>query len=313
MDMVFFGSSEFAVESLQRLLDRHTVRLVVTQPDRPRGRHLHLSETPVKRFSRSRGLEIFQPENMKAAAAVATVRKFPADVFVVISFGQILSQEVLDIPKHCCLNVHASLLPCWRGAAPINWALMSHDEKTGVSVMRMNERMDAGDVILQREVRIHEDHDAVTLGKELAVAGALAIEEALDRMARNVETYSPQDQSRVTIARKLRKADGHINWQDSNRHIHDQVRALIPWPGAFTHYKGTCLKVFRTVLAIGAALADQKPVPGTIIQADKQLGILVATGEGYLSVQEVQPEGGRRMSAYDFILGHKLEPGTKLG
>jgi len=313
MDIVFFGSSEFAVESLQGLVARHTVRLVVTQPDRPKGRHLHLNETPVKQFSRSRGLELFQPDNVNTADAVARLREIPADLFVVISFGQILKPEVLAIPHRCCVNVHASLLPCWRGAAPINWALMSHDEKTGVSVMRMNERMDAGDVLLQREVRIHEDHDAVTLAKELAVAGALAIEEALDRIARGVETYTPQDQSRVTIARKLRKTDGHINWHDSNRHIHDQVRALMPWPGAFTHYKGTCLKVFRTVLAISAALADSKPVSGTIIQADKQLGILVAAGAGYLSVQEVQPEGGRRMSAHDFILGHKLEPGTKLG
>jgi methionyl-tRNA formyltransferase len=243
---------------------------------------------------------------------VARLRNINADVFVVVSFGQLLSREVLALPRRCCLNLHASLLPRWRGAAPINWALLSHDEMTGVSVMRMNERMDAGDILLSRSLRIRLDHDALSLGHELAQLGAAALEEGLEQIRQGRETYTPQDASLATSARKLRKEDGAVDWQEPAEHIHDQVRGLVPWPSAYTRCNRVFLKIHRAALADGVAVPEACTA-GTILKVEKARGMLVATGRGCLAVCEVQPEGGRRMSAYDFALGHRLESGARLG
>ena len=313
MDIIFFGSSDFSVESFKLLAQNYHIAAVITQPDRRKGRHLHMSRTPVKLFALEKGIPVLQPENVCEAAAIAELKKFKAALFAVVSFGQKLSQEVLEIPELFCVNVHSSLLPRWRGAAPINRAIMNGDEITGVSIMKINERMDCGDIILAKSIPVAAD-DAVALFKKLAVLGAQALVEALAMIENGTAAFTPQDEARATVAKKLKKEDGLIDWQDTARNICNKVRGLVPWPCAYTYYKGKFLKILKTGLESDYAPASHSTlVSGQVIGIEKNKGIIVAAGRDAVCIEQVQLEGKRVMSAHDFVLGHRLSCGEKLG
>ncbi len=311
MKIIFFGSAHFAVPALEALIKaEHELVCVVTQPDKKKGRHLHVAETDVKSTAVAAKLKIFQPEDIKSKESVDFLKILDADLFIIVAYGQILSQEVLDIPKIMPINIHASLLPSYRGAAPINWAIINAEKKTGVSIMYVSLKMDSGPVIMQKEIRIEEDDTAVSLEEKLRYLGAELLMDALkiidDRSYRLLE----QDEDKVILAPKLKKEDGLIDWRTPAIDIHNQIRGVLPWPGAFTSYRGKMLKIFHSdVLPL---FPNHKPVAGEVVRADKQ-GIVVACGRSFLNIKELQLEAGKRMSGQNFITGHKLKAGDVLG
>jgi methionyl-tRNA formyltransferase len=307
MRIVFFGSAHFAIPALQALIKSgHELVCVVTQPDKKRGRHLHVSGTDIKSMAAVAKLKTFQPEDIKAKESVEFLKKLDADLFVIVAYGQILSQEVLDIPKIMPVNIHASLLPRYRGAAPINWAIINADKKTGVSIMYVSRKMDSGPVILQKELKIEDSDTAITIEDKLRLLGADLLMDALKIIDERNYKLLEQDEDKVILAPKLRKEDGLIDWSAPAAAIHNQVRGVLPWPGAFTFFRGKMLKIFQTeVLPI---FPNHKPVPGEVVRADKH-GIVVACGRGFLSLKELQLEAGKRMPAQSFIVGHKFKAG----
>jgi methionyl-tRNA formyltransferase len=311
MKIVFFGSAHFAVPALEALIkSKHELVCVVTQPDKKRGRHLHISETDVKSIAVAAGLKTFQPENIKSKESVDFLKKLDADLFVIVAYGQIFSQEVLDIPKIMPINIHASLLPRYRGAAPINWAIINADKQAGVSIMYVSLKTDSGPVILQKEIKIEDIDTAVTLEEKLRNLGAELLVDALKIIDNRSYCLLEQDEDKVILAPKLKKDDGLIDWNEPAAAIHNQVRGVLPWPGAFTFFRGKMLKVFQTdVLPI---FPNHQPASGEVIRADKH-GIVVACGRGFLNLKELQLEAGKRMSGQNFIIGHKLVAGEILG
>jgi len=308
---MFFGSAHFAVPALEALIKSgHELVCVVTQPDKKRGRHLHVAGTDVKSLAVAAKLKIFQPENIKGKESVDFLKGLDADLFVIVAYGQIFSQEVLDIPKIMPVNIHASLLPRYRGAAPINWAIINADKKTGVSIMYVSRKMDAGPVILQKEIKIEENDTAISLEEKLRNLGAELLTDALKIIDNRSYRLLEQDENKVILAPKLKKENGLIDWDAPAVDIHNQVRGVLPWPGAFTGYHGKILKIFKTDLL--PVFPNHKPEPGEVVRADKQ-GIVVACGRGFLGLKELQLEAGRRMSAQNFIIGHKLKAGDILG
>jgi len=311
MKIVFFGSAHFAVPDLEALItSRHEIVCVVTQPDKKKGRGLRVGGTDVKSLAISSSLKIFQPENINSKESVKFLKSLDADLFVIVAYGQIFSQEVLDIPKIMPVNIHASLLPRYRGAAPINWAIINGDKKSGITIIYVTFKMDSGPVILQKETAIEKDDTSISLEEKLSHCGAELLVEALkiinDRDYRLIE----QDEDKVILAPKLKKEDGQIDWDTSALDIYNQVRGVLPWPGAFTSYRGKILKIFQAdVLPI---FPNHKPDPGEVVRADKHV-IVVAAARGFLEIKELQLEGGKRMSAQNFIIGHKLTTGEILG
>ncbi len=311
LNIVFLGSSDFAVESLKTLLNRHRVLAVVTQPDRPKGRHLITAQTPVKIAAQACGLPVLQPEKINSSEAISVLRSFKADLFVVVSFGQILRQEVLTIPGFFCLNVHGSILPRWRGAAPVNWSIIKGDKTSGVTIIKMNEFMDRGDILLSKETEISNSDTAVTLSSRLSKLGAEVLLEALNLLENNRAKFSVQDEKSAVLAPKLKKEDGLIDWQNNAQSIHDKVRGLLPWPCAYTYLDNKFLKLLKTKVV--SRREKDVASPGSIIDIVKNEGILVAAGSDYLLISELQLEGKRAMKAYDFYIGHKLKIGQVFG
>ncbi|MGB2706211.1 MAG: methionyl-tRNA formyltransferase, partial [Candidatus Omnitrophota bacterium] len=236
MKIVFFGSSEFAVPSLERLLEsQHQVLAVVTQPDRKKGRRrLTISATPVKRAALARGLNILQTADLEETGTFKKLKSLKADLFVVVSFGQILTQRVLSIPKIYCINLHPSLLPKYRGAAPVNRAIMNGEKTTGLTIIKMNERMDAGDIILQRGIPIEREDDSETLNDKLSELGAVLLLDAIRFIEEDRIAFKKQNDKKTTLAPRLKKEDGIIDWEKDARQIHNRVRGTLPWPGAYT-------------------------------------------------------------------------------
>ena len=311
MKIVFFGSAHFAVPALEAIIkSKHELVCVVTQPDKQKGRHLHLAGTDVKSMAVAAKLKVFQPENIKSKESIEFLKNLDADLFVIVAYGQIFSQELLDIPKIMPLNIHASLLPRYRGAAPINWAIINGDKKSGVSIMFVTLKMDSGPVILQRGVTIEDKDTSVSLEEKLRVCGAELLMETLKNITNKDYRLLEQDEDKVIIAPKLKKEVGLLDWNASATVIHNQIRGMLPWPGAYTCYRRKVLKIFRAdVLPI---FPNHKPAPGEVVRADKH-GIVVACGRGFLDIKELQLEAGKRMSAMSFIIGHKLATGDILG
>ncbi|MDD4910314.1 MAG: methionyl-tRNA formyltransferase [Candidatus Omnitrophica bacterium] len=309
MDIVFFGSSEFAVKPLQAILEsRHKVALVVTQPDRAKGRGLKVSATPVKELAVSKGIEVYQPAALDKKCLRA-LKERQADLFVVVSYGKIIPKPILDIPKTFSINLHASLLPKYRGAAPINRAIISGEKKTGVSIIRMNEKMDAGDILLKDETAISPDDNAVTLAGKLSSLGSRRLIEAIESIDKGGFSLIKQNEKEATFAPKLKKEDGLIDWSCGALQIHDLVRGLAGWPCAFTYYIGKNLKILKAALSEN----DFKGAgPAEVVSVGKS-GITVKAGSGAVIIQELQLEGARSMSAREFIAGHKMSPGEVLG
>lgn len=309
MKIIFFGSSHFAVPALEALIkSSHELVCVVTQPDKKKGRHLQLIGTDVKSTAVAAKLKIFQPENIKTKESVKFLKSLDADLFVIVAYGQIFSQEVLDIPKIMPINIHASLLPRYRGAAPINWAIINKDKTSGVTIMYVTLKMDSGPVILQKEIKIEDKDTSVSLEEKLRQCGAALLLEALKSIDNRDYRLMEQDEDKVILAPKLQKQDGRIDWNTPAADIHNQVRGVLPWPGAFTNYRGKTLKIFQAIVL--PLFPNHKPVPGEVVRADKY-GIVVAAARGFLAIKEMQLEGGRRMPAPEFISGHKISVGEK--
>ncbi|MDD5465361.1 MAG: methionyl-tRNA formyltransferase [Candidatus Omnitrophica bacterium] len=311
MKIIFFGSSHFAVLSLQALIEsKHEVACVVTQPDKQKGRHLHFTGTDLKDTALQAKLKIFQPEDINSKESLKFLKNLEADLFVIIAYGQILSQEVLDIPKIMPINIHASLLPRYRGAAPINWAIINGEKKSGITIIYVTPKLDSGPVILQEEVKIEDKDTAVSLEEKLSRSGARLLEQALVKIDNRDYRLIDQDEAKVIFAPKMKKEVGLIDWNASAADIHNQIRGVLPWPGAFTGLRGKILKIFQAeILSI---FPNHRPVPGEVVRADKA-GIVAACGRGFLKINELQLEAGKRMSAQNFIIGHKLFPGDILG
>ncbi|MDP2921218.1 MAG: methionyl-tRNA formyltransferase [Candidatus Omnitrophota bacterium] len=318
MKIVFFGSSSFAVPILEELAKSEGVAMVVTQPDREKGRALKVAPTAVKSKAEELGIEIFQPDKVNTKEAIEFFKKINADLFIVVSFGQILSNAVLSLPKLYCLNIHASLLPKYRGAAPINWAIANGEKETGVTIMRMNEKMDEGDIALKEIVVISEEDNAITLSEKLSKKGAKVLLDAIRLIKDNKIEFTSQDHKKATFAPKLKKEDGAIDWGKDASEICNRIRAFTPWPGCYRYADKKILKIWKASAVTESNFASCRrqlaklDKPGTILEANKN-GILVKTGKGVLNIEELQLEGSRRMTAEEFLAGHKqLSPGAIL-
>ncbi|HEY1048269.1 MAG TPA: methionyl-tRNA formyltransferase [Prosthecobacter sp.] len=311
MRVLFIGTGDIGLPSLEWLLNtpKHEVVGVITQPDKPVGRKQVLTPPQVKVRAQAAGIPVIQPPKLRQA--VADVAAFNADIAVVVAYGQILSRAVLDTPRLGCLNIHASLLPRHRGAAPIQAAIRDGDAETGITIMFMDEGLDTGDILLMQRLPITPDDTGGSLHDKLALLAPSALEPALDLLATGSAPREKQDDSKVTHVRKLTRQDGRLDWNKPAIELERLVRAFTPWPGTscLLKDKDAQLKVHR-VQAIAEAHAC--PAPGTILSADAK-GILVSCGTGLLNLTEVQIEGGKRLPASDFLRGHPLQPGDVLG
>jgi len=303
------GTPAFACPTLAALLARpDPVVGVFCQPDRPRGRGLAVTEPEVKQLAVAHGVPVWQPERLREPAAQDALRALRPDLIVVAAYGKLLPRSVLDLPAHGCINVHASLLPRWRGAAPIQWAILAGDVVTGVTIMAMAEEMDAGDILLTRETRVAPDDTTGTLTPRLAALGAEALVMAVDGLHAGTLQPTPQPTAGVTFAPRIEREQGRLDWQRPAEELARRVRAFAPAPGAFTTVGGRTLKVFVAT----AEPASRPGAPGTVLEATPA-GIVVATGAGALRLLEVQSEGRRRVAAGAFLAGHALPAGTCLG
>lgn len=308
MRIVFFGTPEFAVPSLRALLaGTEPVVGVVCQPDKPAGRGQHLALPPVKAEALAAGLPVFQPERVRSGDFLPALRELQPDLIVVVAYGKILPQAVLELPAHGCINVHASLLPRYRGAAPIQWAILRGETVTGITIMRIEERLDAGDILLQRSTSIGADETYGELQTRLAELGALALVDAVERLRLGTLDPRPQDEAAVTLAPLLRKADGRLDWVQPAEQLARVVRAFNPWPSAHTLAAGRLLKIHRAH-ALPDAIGGP---PGRVAGLDD--GLRVATGLGTLVLDEVQLEGRKRLPACEFSRGGTVKTGTILG
>ena len=297
MRIVFIGTGEIGAPTLRALLNsEHEVAAIVTQPDKPVGREQRIEPPPIKKEIAKTGIPVLQPPRIKDPQAIEEVRRLTPDVIVVAAYGQILPREVLEIPRLACLNLHASLLPRWRGAAPIQAAIAAGDSETGITVMYMAEGLDTGDILLQRSVEILPNDTGGSLHDRLAQVAPEALLESLQLVAAANAPRIPQDNAFATYAPKLKREHGQIDWSESAEAIERKVRAYNPWPGAFMKVDGQNLKVFS------ASVVDLNGEPGEILRSDKDL--IIATGNGALSLTEVQLEGKRRMIAAKFLRGH---------
>ena len=315
MKVVFMGTPDFAVGALQAIIDAgHEVLLVVTQPDREKGRGKEVQFTPVKECAVKAGIEVFQPVKIKTPEAVAKLKEYDADIFVVAAFGQILSQEILDMPKFGCVNIHASLLPKYRGAAPIQWSILDGEKETGVTIMQMNAGLDTGDILLQRKFDIADDETGESLFDRLAVLGAETIVEALPLIEAGKLTPIPQDDAASTYAGMLKKDMGLIDWTWDAGKIERYVRGLNSWPSAYTYINGKQLKIWGAeVIEATEATNDFSEANAGSIAALNKDSIDVMTGKGQLRIKVIQLEGKKRMDVGAFLLGYKLNVGDKLG
>lgn len=306
MNIVFFGTPEFAVLPLKTLLNsEHKVLAVVTQPDRQSGRGRHVLSCPVKKEAEKAGLKTFQPLKVRDVNFIDELKRISPDAIVVAAYGQILSSAIIHLPKFGCINIHASLLPEYRGAAPINWAIINGEKKTGVTTMLMDEGMDTGHIFLQRETEITSEDTAGTLSQKLSATGSALLMETLDGIERGSVMPAPQA-GRATYAPILRKTDGSIRWNKSGEEICNFIRGMNPWPGAYSFLDGERMKILK------AAAIEGSGDPGMIYGVSKD-ELLVGTGSGILSIIEIQPAGKPVMLVRSFLQGRKIQKGMGFG
>lgn len=306
MRAVFMGTPDIAAEVLKSLLlSRHEIVAVVTQPDRPKGRGRELTKSPVKLVAEEHGIPVLQPEKVKAPEAVAELKALAPEVILVVAFGQILSKEILELPKYGCINVHASLLPEYRGAAPIQWAVIDGKEKTGITIMRMDEGIDTGDMICREEIAITAEETGGSLHDKLAAVGGPLLLRALEQIEDGTAVYTPQNQETYTYAKMLRKDMGRIDFTKSAEELERLIRGLNPWPSAFTRWQGKTLKLWSA--SVSYERFEACPC-GTLVSVKNGM-LWIMTGNGILQVRELQPEGKRRMTTEEFLRGYPLTPG----
>ncbi len=312
MNIIFFGSSEFSMPSLRAILNsRHKVLALVTQPDRKKGRRLRPSPPPTKVLALADNIPVYQPETASSPESIRYLKSLNPDIFVVVSFGQILKRGLLEVPKMYSVNLHGSLLPKYRGAAPINWAIIKGEGSTGATVIRMDEGMDSGDIIASDNIAIGEDDTSLTMNEKIAETGVGLLMEAIEAAENGSVKFKKQDESEATYAPKLKKTDGLIDWTAGALEIHNLVRGLIPWPGAYTHHNTKALKIFKTEVI--PPHGEKKPLsPGAVIDVMEGRGIFVNTGRGVLLITHLQLEGKKILDAAALLRGHRITPGEIL-
>ena len=305
--VVFMGTPEFAVPPLKKLIEEgYDVKLVVTQPDRPAGRGKKLTPPPVKVVAEKAGIPVYQPEKVKENEELKRkLSEINPDVIVVAAYGKILPKWLLDLPKYGTINIHASLLPKYRGASPIQWALLNGEEETGVTVMKVIPKLDAGDIISQRKVKIEKEDNAQTLHDKLSKVGAELLSETLPLYISGKLKPVPQKEEEATYCPQISKEMGRIDWNESAERIFNKIRAFTPWPSAYTTFKGKRLKILKAepVKGIGK--------PGEVVKADREL--IVATGSGALKIERLKPEGKKEISGEEFIRGYRVKVGDFFG
>ncbi|MBN1476465.1 methionyl-tRNA formyltransferase [Candidatus Sumerlaeota bacterium] len=309
---LFFGTPEFAAVPLQALIESEVadVIAVICQPDKPRGRGQRLSPPPTKVLAEERGIPVLQPPRLRGTGIAAELAEMRPDIAVVAAYGKILPRDVLDVPRHGCINIHASLLPKYRGAAPIQWSLINGERETGITIMQMDEGCDTGPIIAQEPCEILVDDDALSLSNMLSVLGGKRIVETLEELARHGRLEStPQDDSQATKAPLLKKEDGIIHWFQAADAIACRIRGVTPWPGAQTTIAG---KPFKILAADPIPAHHPDARPGEIVEADRRRGFVVATGDGFLLVRKVQPAGRKPMSGGDAVNGGHVGEGVTL-
>lgn len=319
LKIVFMGTPDFAVGALQALIDAgHEITAVVTQPDKAKGRSGKLSFSPVKECAVKNGLPVLQPERIKKEEAVAELRQYEADIFVVAAFGQILSKEILDMPRLGCINIHASLLPKYRGSSPIQWAVINGEEKTGITIQQMNEGVDTGDILYQKELILDKKETGASLFDRLAVLGAEAVTEVLPLLEEGKIVPVPQKHEEATHTVMLRKEMGQMDFSKSAAELERLVRGLNSWPSAYTYWEGRQLKIWESDLCEDDELSAEEWAHakeadnGEVIKIEKNR-FAVACKMGVLWITSVQLEGKKRMTTHDFLLGNALKQGMVLG
>lgn len=310
MNVVFMGTPDFAVPTLEMLISEgHHISAVVTQPDRQKGRGKKSSMPPVKEVALAHDLPVLQPERIKGDEEFFNhIQSLNPDVIVVVAFGQILPECILNIPKYGCINIHGSLLPHYRGSAPIQWSILNEETTTGVTIMYMDKGMDTGDMLLKKEMPIEKDDTYETLHDKMKIVGVEALKEAWPLIVAGGEGREKQDHEAATYAPPIQKSQGEINWQERTSHIDAQIRGLNPWPGGYTYYKGEVMKIWKATANYESYSAE----PGVILQVNKD-GLLVKTADGCLMIQEIQMPNKKRMPVSEYIKGNTLEVGTVLG
>lgn len=313
MNIVFMGTPDFAATILRALAEAgHNIKAVYTQPDKPQKRSSELIASPVKEYALTKGFTVRQPDRIRNADEIEVLKSFDADVFVVAAYGQILSQEILDIPKFCPVNVHGSLLPKYRGASPIQRAIADGEEVTGVTIMRMDKGVDTGDMIAKVAVPITDNDDEDTMYARLADEGSKLLIEVLKTIEAGTVSFTPQDESEATYAPMIKKEDGLIDFTRSAREIDCKVRGFKKWPTAFTYVGGKMLKIFETKVVSDIPDADTADFePGCFVITKKK--IYVTTGDGFIELVSVQPEGKKRMPGMDYQRGAHIENGMSIG
>ncbi len=314
-NVVFMGTPDFAVGTLQALIDSpdYEVRAVFTQPDKARGRGKAMQMPPVKETALAAGIPVFQPEKIRERQWLEELKRLQPDVIVVVAFGQIIPKEILELPPGGCINVHASLLPSYRGAAPIQWAVINGDRESGVTTMWMDAGLDTGDMILKEVVPLAPDETGGSLFDKLSAVGAKLLLRTLEAIGDGTAQYEPQPQESPTpYAAMLTKKDGRIDWAKSAAQIERLIRGLNPWPSAYTTYRGKTLKLWAAEVQADAGAAAGAAAPGTAAEVTKT-SLKIQTGDGLLSILEVQPEGKKRMPVDAFLRGYQVLPGERFG
>ena len=308
MRVIFMGTPDFAVPSLEALLTKHEVVLVVTQPDKPKGRGKKMVPTPVKACALEHGIPVLQPEKVKEPEFVEQLRSYEPDLIAVTAFGQILSEPILEMPKYGCINVHGSLLPKYRGAAPMQWSIIDGEKVTGITTMYMAKDLDSGDMLLKAEVEITDEDTFATIHDKMAVTGANLLLDTLDQLEAGTLERIPQDHDAATYAPMITKETGHIDWSKNRQDIINLIRGLNPVPAAYTIYEEEVLKIFGAV--ISDVQADDA-ANGEIVAVVKK-GFVVKCGDGCLLITEVQARGGKRMMTDAYLRGHAMKEGILL-
>lgn len=310
MKVIFMGTPDFAVGTLEALIQAgHEILLVVTQPDKPKGRGKSMQFPPVKEAALSHDISVYQPRRVREPECVDYLRKYQADIIVVVAFGQILPCEILAMPKYGCVNVHASLLPKYRGAAPIQWAVINGERVTGVTTMRMDEGLDTGDMIMKEEVELVPEETGGSLFDRLAQTGAELCVRTLEAIQDGTAVYIPQDHEAATHTTMIKKELGEMDWSRPAKELECLIRGLNPWPSAYTHLNGKTLKIWKAMVV---AQEMEKGEPGVVTAVEKDR-IVVQTGEGQLALLEVQMEGKKRMATDAFLRGFSVDVGNKFG
>lgn len=311
MRILFMGTSSFAIPCLYKLAkSKNKLIAVVTQPDRPKDRGLEVKSPPVKEIATALGITVIQPAKAKKETFIKSVEELNLDLIVVVSFGQILPKYLLKIPKHGCINIHPSLLPKYRGPAPIQWAIINGEAETGISTVYVDERIDAGDIISQKKIPVEPSDNAITLADRMSPVSADMLLEAIDSIKLNSVQRVPQEDKRATYAPSLSREDGLVNWALPSVKIHNLIRGLIHWPGTYTYLNGEHLKICETELYSEQLAKTYKKETGKILCRIKNQGWLVKTGDGKILVKKIQPAAKRIMTVDEYCCGHAVEIGT---